>query len=128
MAAAGQKPKLGTLFALREFARGRECLIRVPEICRWSDAQLCHLRVANVAGGGQKPPDLCGVIGCTPCHDVIDGRKQIRGIGREQIKGWALDALVRTLALYERAGILSMRSRDEERIEEVLRDFREAGL
>ena len=45
-------------------------------ICNFDPATtvLAHIRASNVAGWGQKPPDLCGVWACSNCHDVLDGR------------------------------------------------------
>ena len=35
---------------------------------------LCHLRRFGLGSVGNKPPDLCAVIGCQPCHDKLDKR------------------------------------------------------
>lgn len=61
---------------LREFARGRECLIRIPGYCNWRSETvvLCHRRGFGTAGMGQKPCDLNGAHGCSSCHDIVDGR------------------------------------------------------
>jgi hypothetical protein len=84
---------------LREWARGQPCQVRLIG-CDGGVATtvLAHLRRASTAGVGQKPPDLCAVIACAYCHDVIDGR-----IPRLEADGdfetLLLDALLRTLAL-----------------------------
>ena len=88
---------------LRKFAKGKECQLRIPGICNHNPETtvLCHLRLGNVAGVGQKPPDLCAVHACSGCHDALDGRTDASG------KMWAIEdrhsdilyALNRTLAL-----------------------------
>ena len=90
---------------LRKFAQGQECTMRLPGICNHNSETvvLCHLRVANIAGFGQKPPDLCAVHACSSCHDALDGRTDQDG------KLWPHDdrpadilfALARTLARIE---------------------------
>lgn len=89
---------------LRAFAREWDggCLVRVPGVCRYGPTCLAHLRIANVAGVGQKPPDLCGVIACDSCHKVIDRQTHLNHYSREEVRTFVLEALVRTLALYAR--------------------------
>jgi hypothetical protein len=67
------------------------------------------LRIANVAGVGQKPPNFCGVISCDACHSILDRRAGIHEYDYEQIRSFAFDALVRTLAAYENAGLQLIR-------------------
>lgn len=61
---------------LREYARGKECQIRLPG-CSYNPEEtiLCHHRNSST-GMGQKAHDLQGAWGCKHCHDIVDGRKQ----------------------------------------------------
>lgn len=89
---------------LRKFARGQDCQLRFPG-CR-NDREtvcLCHVRRANVAGMGQKPPDLCGVHGCGHCHSILDGKVHLANLSKLEIDQYALFALCRTLAIVTRA-------------------------
>ena len=64
---------------------------------------LAHLRIANIAGVGQKPPDLAAVIACSPgCHDLIDGRIPYAGDDLNRI---ILEALCRTLSWWAEQGV-----------------------
>lgn len=63
--------------SIRESARGEDCLVRIPGVCRghpdytiWSHAPL------GSAGKGKsiKALDLCGAYCCTACDAVIDGQ------------------------------------------------------
>lgn len=65
---------------------------------------LAHIRRANVAGMGQKPPDLCAVFACSDCHSEIDRRTHNRRL--DEIEGDLLDALLRQLAWYDKHEIL----------------------
>lgn len=87
--------------ALRKFAEGKPCMVRLVGICNWNPETtvLAHIRRANVAGAGQKPPDLCAVWACSACHDEIDRRTRNNRL--REIEGDILDALVRQLAWYE---------------------------
>lgn len=69
---------------------------------------LAHVRRGNLAGMGQKPPDLVGVWSCSSCHDVIDGRQLVAGLTRLEIDQAILLALCRTLA--EVSKVLNERS------------------
>ena len=63
---------------LREFARGKQCYVRISGVCNRNKETvvLAHVRKAGVAGTGQKPPDLCALPACSNCHDTMDGRKK----------------------------------------------------
>jgi len=89
---------------LRKAARGRPCELRLHGVCRHDleTTVLAHIRRANTAGVGQKPPDVCAVIACEACHAVLDGRA---GSVRAS-DGDILDGLLRTLATWSREGLL----------------------
>lgn len=59
---------------LRKLARGKPCLIRVPEVCNHdpSTTVLCHLRMAGISGMGMKANDFLGAWGCSACHSYVD--------------------------------------------------------
>lgn len=97
-------------------------MLRIPAVCNndWSTTVLCHLREANIAGIAQKPNGLIAVIGCSKCHDAIDGRAPLDWYDDEDLTSWKLDALVRTLDYWHENGELSTNTRGELRWE----DFR----
>jgi len=66
---------------------------------------LAHIRRANIAGIGQKPPDICAIFCCSNCHDVIDGRVQSL-FKPEEIDSFILEALLRQLAFYDKHEIV----------------------
>lgn len=95
--------------SLRAAARGQQCTIRLPGHCSWDSEKtmLCHLRLPGVAGVAFKPHDLLAVIGCHECHQVIDGHQ------RTDLPGAAVDralleALARTLLIWEREGLIEV--------------------
>lgn len=92
--------------SLRKFAEGKPCMVRLVGICNFNPETtvLAHIRRANVAGTGQKPPDLCAVWACSACHDEIDRRTRNNRL--REIEGDVLDALVRQLAWYEKNEIV----------------------
>lgn len=59
---------------LRDEARGRECLIRVPNCCNFDNATVvgCHYRLAGTSGMGIKPSDFQIAHGCSACHTYVD--------------------------------------------------------
>lgn len=91
---------------LRKLAKGKPCMCRFVGICNWDESTtvLAHIRRANVAGMGQKPPDTCAVWACSSCHDEIDRRTRNHQL--DEITGDLLDALIRQHAWYDKNEIL----------------------
>jgi len=91
---------------LRKRAQGQECEARLPGICNGNQETtvLAHLRRCGIAGVGQKPVDLCGIPMCSACHDETDRRT--RRIPAEELDGYLLDALCRTLDRYAKEGVV----------------------
>lgn len=88
---------------LRSLARGQVCQVRLPGcLSSHETVVLAHIRRANVAGMGQKPPDLCGVYACHKCHSLIDGREMLTGLTKLELDQAILHALCRTLAIVQR--------------------------
>jgi hypothetical protein len=88
---------------LRKLAKGQDCQARLPGCLVSPDTVvLAHIRRANVAGMGQKPPDLCGVYACANCHNLIDGRQHLANFSRLELDQMILYAMCRTLAIVQR--------------------------
>jgi hypothetical protein len=91
---------------LRKFARGKECMVRMPYVCNYNPETtvLAHIRRGHVAGVGQKPPDICAVWACSSCHDAIDKRAHM--YNEKDLDTLLLEALCRQLAWYARHEVL----------------------
>lgn len=78
---------------LRDYAQGQCCYLRLSG-CSHDPARtvLAHIRRGNIAGGGQKPPDICAVPLDDNCHDIVDGRKFQGQYTRERIDAELLRA------------------------------------
>ena len=61
---------------------------------------LCHDNLPGVGGAGMKAPDECGAIGCSSCHDLIDGRVTTDIWTRDEIKLMFYEGMSRTIALW----------------------------
>ena len=50
---------------MRKEARGRGCMVRIPEVCNCNSETvvLAHMRIASISGIRLKAPDLLGA-----CH------------------------------------------------------------
>ena len=82
----------------RKSARGQNCTLCLDGCQNDTNTTvLCHLRILNVAGMGQKPPDWFAVYGCLHCHTLLDRTTQ-----------WGFDdilrALFRTWLVHQEAG------------------------
>ena len=93
---------------LIEAARGRDCQMRIPRVCNFDSTTtvLAHVRRGSVAGMGQKPPDVCGVLACSYCHDAIDHRNNMGAYTPVEMDTMILDGLCRTLNLWASEGYL----------------------
>lgn len=59
---------------LRAEARGRDCLIRIPNVCCHDPETTvgCHLRMPGLSGFGIKSSDHFIAWGCHKCHAYVD--------------------------------------------------------
>ena len=92
---------------LRKEARGRGCMVRIPEVCNHNSETvvLCHYRLAGVSGIGMKSPDILGAWACSACHDAID-RRAHTDLDRDYVRLLHLEGMARTLAQLNREGLL----------------------
>ena len=92
---------------LRKEAKGRGCMVRIPEVCNHNSETvvLCHYRLAGVSGIGMKSPDLLGAWACSACHDAID-RRAHTDLDRDYVRLLHLEGMARTLAQLNREGLL----------------------
>lgn len=74
---------------LRQAARGKPCMIRLPGICTYNDEEtvLAHVRMAGITGVGQKAPDFLGAWACSACHAVTEKAKLDDSIQRAFFEG-----------------------------------------
>ena len=81
---------------LRDSARGEDCTLQIHPYCNGNPETtvLCHL--PSGSGMGQKSPDWFAAYGCSNCHDIIDGRRDIVSSVLYDIEGIKNDALFRT--------------------------------
>lgn len=94
--------------AITQSAAGQSCTIRVPGICEFHHAVLCHYRMAGTAGAGEKPPDMQGAYGCTPCHDEVDGRMHRSAFSRADLRLMHAEGVMRTQLLLLRQGLITI--------------------
>lgn len=84
--------------APRQAAKGRPCLVRLPGCDGGGETTvLAHYRLAGYCGAGLKPDDSCfGAHACASCHDIIDGRKNLPGWSKTEIRLAHAEAVMRT--------------------------------
>lgn len=83
---------------LRKEARGRECQVRIPNICNWNPETtiLAHVRMAGLCGVGMKSNDLFGAWCCSSCHAEID--RVTRNLDPGYVHTLFLEGVIRTQA------------------------------
>ena len=84
---------------LRNEARGRGCMVRLPGVCNHNSETvvLAHVRLIGVSGMGIKADDLLGAWACSACHDVIDRRART-DMDLKEVRLAHLEGMVRTIA------------------------------
>lgn len=94
---------------LREFARGRDCTLRLIPHCNGNPETtiLAHLP-SPAKGMGLKSPDVCSCLACSSCHDVIDGRQRT-DYTRADLAESMLRAHFETLLAMIREGLISVK-------------------
>ena len=62
---------------ITEAAKGKRCTARLPGICNYDNSTSIWSHINSIrwgAGRGHKAPDICGLITCNKCADVLDRR------------------------------------------------------
>ena len=92
---------------LRKEARGRGCMVRIPDVCNHNSETvvLAHYRLAGVSGIGMKSPDVIGAWACSACHDTID-RRAHTDLDRDYVRLLHLEGMARTLAQLNKEGLI----------------------
>ena len=92
---------------LRKAAKGRECMIRIPDVCCGDPATtvLCHFRMAGISGMGLKSSDVLGAWGCFQCHSAVDRRAHM-DLDFDFVRLCHLEGMVRTQAKLIEEGAL----------------------
>lgn len=94
---------------ITKFARGRQCTCRIPGVCNHDPATSVWAHLASVrwgSGTAQKVKDACGLIACSACHDVIDGRVSDSGWSVKEIKLMAYEGHMESLVMLIEEGVL----------------------
>jgi hypothetical protein len=89
---------------LRDFARDKPCMVRLPGICNGDPATtvLAHYRLAGNCGTGLKPPDINGAWCCGNCHDECDRRT--RKMPTDAVRIAHAEGVIRTMYELDHAG------------------------
>ena len=92
---------------LRKAAKGRPCMVRLPDICNHNPETtvLAHIRMAGLSGMGIKADDLLGAWACSSCHDSID-RRSHTDLDRDYVRLAHLEGMARTIAQLRKEGIV----------------------
>jgi len=93
---------------ITKFAKGKQCTARIPDVCNFDPETTvwAHIRMVRYgAGWAKKPSDLVGLIACSNCHDVIDGRTQSEH-SRDEIAIAQYEGHCESLLLLELHGLI----------------------
>lgn len=87
---------------LRKQARGRQCQVRLQNICNHNHETtvLAHVRLAGISGLGIKSPDILGTWACNSCHAYCDSHHDA------ETNAAFAEGVYRTLNILWREGVL----------------------
>ena len=91
---------------LRKEARGRGCMVRLPNVCNHNSETtvLAHVRMPGISGMGIKAStDLLGAWACSACHDAIDRRAHM-DLERDYVRLAHFEGMARTIAQLVKEG------------------------
>jgi hypothetical protein len=90
---------------LRDFAKGKECTLRLPGICNFNPETtvLAHLPCGQ-KGVGMKSPDHFAIHCCSACHSEIDGARRWEIPAQDYLR-----ALAETQLRLIEAGLITVR-------------------
>lgn len=85
---------------LTKAARGQECTIRLHPYCNCNPETtvLAHAPSPD-KGMGIKSPDFWGAFACSNCHDIVDFRRRVDIISREEIYHRHIQGVYETLKI-----------------------------
>ena len=101
--------KARTMQSLRDAAKGRACLLRLPGChCDGSMAIWSHCRHHYAGKGGAiKSHDLLGALACTHCDAIYDGNApRPAGLTQEDVELAWWKAHAESIVIYAREGVL----------------------
>ena len=96
---------------ITDSAKGKPCDARLPFICNNNPETTVHCHLPDGSGTGRmgsKSNDLCGVRGCSSCHDVIDGRVKQTHYTRDEVLLMAYEGQQRTLRKLQHEGLICL--------------------
>lgn len=105
---------------LRNYAEGKPCTIRVPDVCNGDirTTVLAHLRKIGISGFAMKANDILAAFACSACHDYVDGRSHPEA-SYDHRRLLLLDGISRTQWWLIEHGILVVRGTREAKPEKL---------
>jgi len=88
-----------------ESARGQECQVRIPGVCKGDDSTVVFAHIGG-AGWALKHPNIIGAYACHECHVTIDGSKTNNDYTHDELQYMHLEGMVRTQLIMIREGTL----------------------
>lgn len=85
--------------ALTDYAKGKDCMIRIPMECTFMPEQTvpCHVPLMGFHGTGLKMDDWFFAFGCYRCHGICDGQIKTN-LDKAFIRVCHLEGMIRTHA------------------------------
>lgn len=95
---------------IRQAARGQDCLVRIPGVCRFDPEYTIWSHYRGLAGGkgaGIKSLDVAGALCCVWCDAVYDGQApRPPGMSKADVDLAWLQGHIRSLVFLHKKGLL----------------------
>lgn len=93
---------------LTKAARGQECTIQLFPYCNGNPETtvFCHAP-SEAKGMGIKSPDWWGADGCSDCHDIVDGRRNV-DVSNDEVQRCFTRGIFKTIERRIEAGLIAV--------------------
>lgn len=94
---------------LTKAARGQECTIQLYPYCNGNTETtvLAHAPSED-KGMSRKSPDWWGADCCSACHDIIDGRRTVADVSKDEIYTAHIRGVYRTIKRRIEQGLIKV--------------------
>lgn len=94
---------------LTKAARGQECTVQLHPYCNMNPETTVFAHAPSEDKGmGKKSPDWWGADCCSVCHDLVDGRRFVDVISREEIREAHMRGVYRTIKRRIEQGLIKI--------------------
>jgi len=93
---------------ITQSARGKNCTIRLPNVCNHNNETTIFAHINGIRFGhgvGIKVNDMFGAYSCSDCHDAVDGRAKTM-YTKDELHIAHLEGILETMIILHKEGLI----------------------